>query len=133
MTPTIEEKQEFFAQYFGQDVLVLYPNSCTNKCYIELSYNRNIEDDYLELKDLKNITDEDATQVAKYRYENPKMMLYAEIGKIIIFNYINQSKNKGEHELELFEIDFLRSKGYALPFRQYSVEQMIEFGWIKLI
>jgi len=29
-------------------------------------------------------------------------------------------------------IDFLRSKGYALPFMGLSVEQQIEYGWSKL-
>lgn len=30
-------------------------------------------------------------------------------------------------------IDYLRSKGYALPFRDISIEQQIEYGWIKII
>lgn len=29
-------------------------------------------------------------------------------------------------------VDFLRSKGYALPWNGISVEEQIEFGWIKL-
>lgn len=29
-------------------------------------------------------------------------------------------------------LDFLRSKGYALPWRGYTVEQLISFGWLKL-
>ena len=28
--------------------------------------------------------------------------------------------------------DYLRSKGYALPYNGLSVEQLIKFGWIKL-
>jgi len=28
--------------------------------------------------------------------------------------------------------DFLRSKGYALPFHGLSVENLIEYGWVKL-
>lgn len=31
------------------------------------------------------------------------------------------------------EITYLRSKGYALPWMGLSVEQQIEYGWIKLI
>lgn len=29
-------------------------------------------------------------------------------------------------------VDFLRSKGYVLPWMGLSVEQLVEFGWIKL-
>lgn len=43
------------------------------------------------------------------------------------FSYMNVND---ETVLELF--DFLRSKGYALPWMGLSVEKMIEYGWIKL-
>ncbi|MGD1319184.1 hypothetical protein [Chryseobacterium sp. 2R14A] len=29
-------------------------------------------------------------------------------------------------------VDYLRSKGYALPFRGLSVEKMVTYGWIRL-
>jgi hypothetical protein len=30
------------------------------------------------------------------------------------------------------ECDYLRSKGYALPWMDLSVEDLVEYGWIKL-
>lgn len=30
-------------------------------------------------------------------------------------------------------IDFLRSKGYAMPWMELSVKKMVEYGWIKLV
>jgi len=29
-------------------------------------------------------------------------------------------------------LDYLRSKGYAVPFRNYTLQQLISFGWLKL-
>jgi len=28
-------------------------------------------------------------------------------------------------------VDFLRSKGYALPFMGLSVDELVNYGWIK--
>lgn len=36
-------------------------------------------------------------------------------------------------KIEGYTYDYLRSRGYALPFMGISVEQQIEAGWIKLI
>jgi len=36
-------------------------------------------------------------------------------------------------QLPFQEIDYLRSKGYALPFMEYSVEDLISFGWVRLL
>ena len=30
-------------------------------------------------------------------------------------------------------IDFLRSKGYAVPFMEYSVDDLVSFGWVQLL
>lgn len=37
-------------------------------------------------------------------------------------------KNKG-----VVNIDILRSLGYAQPFMQYSIEDLVKLGWVKLI
>ena len=29
-------------------------------------------------------------------------------------------------------VDYLRSKGYALPWMDLSVEDLVKYGWIKL-
>lgn len=36
------------------------------------------------------------------------------------------------YSLLIETIDYIRSKGYALPWMGLSVEQQIEYGWIKL-
>jgi len=30
------------------------------------------------------------------------------------------------------QIDYLRLKGYAVPFMEYSVEDLVSFGWVRL-
>jgi hypothetical protein len=33
----------------------------------------------------------------------------------------------------MFELhDYLRSKGYALPWMGLSVDELVEYGWVKL-
>lgn len=84
----------------------------------------------LELKPLESISDEDAIDIGKYRYNYLKMMTYTEIGKCIISDYLNRS-SKWQFELEQYEIDYLRSKGYALPWMGLSVKDLIDYGWVK--
>ena len=31
------------------------------------------------------------------------------------------------------QVDYLRSKGYALPFMEHSVEDLVSFGWVRLL
>jgi len=139
MENKLHNKEKFFAQYWGQEVFceketeskdsfttyaVMYrePVNHNSLCYIDSK-------SYLELKSLKKVSDEDAIVLGKYRYREPKMLTHLEIGKSLINEFFTSPKTKIEH----FEADYLRSKGYALPFIGLSVEMMIAYGWIKLI
>ena len=84
-------------------------------------WNLKHPDFFLQLKLLSKITDEDA--ISMYRglernYESANQFLedYKSIG------FLEQS-----------EVDFLRSKGYAVPFMGYSVEDLVSFGWVRLV
>ena len=83
------------------------------------------------LTDLKNITDEDAISIAKiFKIEEDCLF----VGKCL-------AKMKGDYsEEETFiynqnakAVDYLRSKGYALPFMEYSVDDLVKFGWVRLV
>ena len=123
---TLENKTKFFAQYWGQDVLcrvifgknkneiIMHNTPCSN---LKLG---EIIDSYLELKPLSQISDEES--ILMYRglethYENAKQFLedYAAL------DFLSQN-----------EADILRSKGYALPWMDLSVEDLVEYGWVKL-
>ena len=66
---------------------------------------------------LSAITDEDARAIG---YEDYSTAL----------NYKSYTDFFEDQRIE--DIDYLRSRGYALPWMNYSVEQLIELGWIKI-
>ena len=126
---TLENKTKFFAQYWGQDLLcrvifgknkneiIMHNTPCSN---LKLG---EIIDSYLELKPLSQISDEDAIKISKEFHifksdiRNSVKELFQE------FDVLGLSMETG---------DYLRSKGYALPWMDLSVEDLIEYGWIKL-
>ena len=112
-------KCRFFAQYWGTKTLYV-----GGVGLVEIGkggWNLKHPDFFLQLKPLSKITDEDA--ISMYRglernYESANQFLedYKSIG------FLEQS-----------EVDFLRSKGYAVPFMGYSVEDLVSFGWVRLV
>ena len=60
------------------------------------------------------------------------MLSFTQIGKGIIDDYLNRVHENANFNIEQYEIDYLRSKGYALPYMDLSVEDLISYGWIKL-
>lgn len=113
---TNELKAKFFALYWGQDVMV-----------------KSMSFAYLLLKPLSAITDEDAIEVAiiagNSSYTDDRR---AYNGRLLLQEFLRRQCNVyGEDWLKLF--DYLRSRGYALPYMGISVEQQVEAGWIKLI
>ena len=116
-------KCRFFAQYLGQEVLRWHQ-------WVETKQNSKVDLSipaiekkgwFIKLKPVSKITDEDA--ISMYRgleinYESANQFLedYKSIG------FLEQS-----------EVDFLRSKGYVVPFMNYSVEDLVSFGWVQLV
>ena len=110
-----ESRRKFEALYFGQNVFWT--------CRVPME-KENILDgrklarpfskyDKIELKPLCQISDEDLITL---NLKAGNYTEYAEKGCFI-----------------LDESDYLRSKGYALPWMGLSVEEMVDAGWIKLI
>ncbi|WP_445720434.1 hypothetical protein [Flavobacterium sp.] len=123
--PQTDVKCRFFSQYFGVKVFQNELNKQYN--YVKYSYPLTIEKDFnkeikefLELKPLSKITDEDAIEIQRITGSNhlPKQPL--------IYACLKKSD-------AIPVIDYLRSKGYALPFMEYSVEDLISFGWVRLV
>ncbi len=122
--PQSSVKSRFFAQYWGQKVMKKNIEGLENFYSEPDGFIRSMTKDsplFLELKPLSKITDEDV--ISMYRglernYESANQFLedYKSIG------FLEQS-----------EVDFLRSKGYAVPFMEYSVDDLISFGWVRLL
>lgn len=126
MENTEINKVKFFAQYWGQKVFVnpILDSRPVNNTYL-FGYDEpeDIEMEYLELKPLSLITDEDAEGYLHF------------IGCHSFGNRIEKAKEQIQEDChnDIHMSDYLRAKGYALPWMGISVEKLVEYGWIKLI
>jgi len=151
--PQMAVKCRFFSQYYGQKILRWHqwietkPNS-----KVDLSIPA-IEKSgwFIKLKPLSKITDEDAIEIIKiidsksnnfinvnYSYAEKKELPYiksviSDKGRFDINDNFCLIIDKQVIHFSLNIFDYLRSKGYALPFLEYSVEELISFGWVRLV
>lgn len=125
-----ENKKKFFALYAGQRVLA--DNLRSNE-RLDQSWNWSHPDFWLNLKPLSQISDEDAIEVAKMLdwfaldFEENHLDQFKK-------HFLNQALEWDHYGIytSLIVIDFLRSRGYALPWMGLSVEELIAAGWVKL-
>lgn len=129
MENTIENYQKFICLYFGQIVLN-FKDSSNNTYQVNVNniwgkgFNSQLKSSWLSLTPLSKITDEDALNIAV-------IVGLLHDGKIeSIVNWIES--NISNRKINPDVIDYLRKKGYAVRYDGLSVEQQIEFGWIKL-
>lgn len=132
LTPQLKEK--LYALYWGQEV----------KCYTQLDGPFMIDDgrkmrtsvSYLLLRPITQVTDEEAIEVAKiWRPLRGNVGYNSQFHTAICGREIIDRLNGYDRDFETFMLltDYLRSKGFALPFMGISVEEFIEAGWIKLL
>jgi hypothetical protein len=136
-----ETKVKIMALYYGQNVLRRQPK--TDLLYMidgqDLDLNQKGQgfNHLIEVKPLSSIIDEDAIEVAKIMYPdyefNGQTDMIAQAKDILLL--ITKAFN-GQRVYDLKEpmhlVDYLRSKGYALPAYGFSVEQLVESGIFKL-
>lgn len=155
MENNLENKTKFFAQYWGQRVFVGHVLEEVNSSYIDPMYDTSI----LELKPLEDITDEDAIDVAKIvspmlfdgngdngghiidkseikaGWISVKHMRKITMVDIdldgFVFEY-HEDEGYTRPSLVNAGADYLRSKGYALPWMGLSIDDLIKYGWVKL-
>ena len=118
-------RSRFFAQYWGTKTLYI-----GGVGLVELGtggWNLKHPDFFIQLKPLSKLSDKDAIEVSKIWGSKVESKILGNIISIRI-------GTKGESEVRnsIGVIDFLRSKGYALPFMEYSVDDLISFGWMRL-
>ena len=108
-------KEALFAQYWGQEIS--YSHFYANGEAMKVGSECSIEFiSYLVLKPLSAISDEDSKA----------------IGLVKVGRETVDEEAFYEQQWSAEEIDYLRSKGYALPYRNVSVDEMVELGLIKL-
>ena len=92
-------------------------------------YHSEVEDISISLKKLSSITKEDLIAIG-IDYPPEVIEIYPENR-----NYQWEAKRMFGHAiggLSLKDFDYLRDKGYALPWRGISVKKQIEYGWITI-
>lgn len=145
---TLENKAKFFAQYWGQKVYGWHDGTSTNFQSLNIT-----EKEFLIIKPLSSISDEDAIACIKERlirdaYDEDKIKFIGNvtinkstktIHQVYISATVKYSNFADEiqslllnRNMKAYTVDYLRSKGYALDWNGITVEQQIEYGWIKL-
>lgn len=124
---TPENKARFFALYWGQPVFIGHKLEAVNENYISPIYDSSI----LELSPLSQISDED---VMLFFELSPQKVFWSNTGYITKESPVGKIRNL----ISSFEyipsnvVDGLRSKGYALPFENLSVDDLVSYGWVRL-
>lgn len=133
MNKTLENKSKFFAQYLMQSVFVNGLGAKGVLTSMDLHwFSHGSIYGFLELKSLFDIASKDLDFVCNIIGEKRSSHL-SSIGLRNTRSYFLGEMMPG---IELNEhikvVDYLRSKGYALPWMGLSVEKQIEYGWIKI-
>jgi len=146
-------KEVFFAQYWGQKVLNVFLN---NGEYELINLKEKVypynQEDHLLLKSVKDISNKDAygvgIKVNCWSWVERRMDFFEddEMKDTHIASGRNFAHSIGteygwgmSHPFAdnvtdiLSAYDFLRSKGYCLPFMGLSIDKLIDLGWVKII
>ena len=111
---TLENKRKFFAQYWGQKILLHVIDVDDILLLLNNEIDNDVKNWLLYLIPISQISDEDAVALG---YTDSKSAITKHLKMI------------GK---ETSDADYLRSKSYALPWMDLSVEDLIEYGWVKL-
>jgi hypothetical protein len=139
MELTNELKARFFALYFGQEIAEEY----TLNRLFKIGKHMNLEDiNSINLRPLSSIKEEEAKECGLSGLDQEERkealalfdampLLNHKENIITIFENIEPIEG-GLVKYIIANIDYLRSKGFALPFMGISVDEMVKAGWIKL-
>lgn len=134
MENNLENKSKFFALYWGFKCLrneLLNDNIPAHK--VDTSNCKGLPQQYLELKPLSQISDEDKIHICSLLgIANYKDAYGFEDLFVSVNNNIQSYLSDDSIDFTLECYDYLRSRGYALPWMGLSVEQLVEYGWVKL-
>lgn len=121
-----ENKAKFFGLYIEQDVL--HGQWGVNGNLIDLIGTKETYGKYwIELAHIYSITEEHVIEAAKI------MKCEHHLDQKNIQEGIYEIKVAIKYDsLTWLCVEYLRSKGYALPWMGLTVEEMVEAGWIKL-
>jgi hypothetical protein len=133
-------KCRFFAQYYGLEVAFI-PSYPDGNDLIKAKVSNIKEIQYLELKPIINDTEYKIPDGWEfYKEYTPKEDGYAgmKIRKQYESNELTLNEDGYKYDMIWptkinIGIDQYRAEGYAVPFMEYSVEDLISFGWVRLL
>ncbi|NCT09170.1 MAG: hypothetical protein GW772_03695 [Flavobacteriia bacterium] len=122
----LELRTQFFVHYWGQKLLQV-----TSTQIVEVGQHWNLKHPNfkLKLKPLSTLKDHEALivgQIENFESKKPIDLISSEDFILLMVDLKHGSCHK------FHVVDYLRSKGYALPFMQYSVKDLVEMGWVEL-
>jgi hypothetical protein len=131
----LDIKMKFYAQYFGQKIVrsefVEQARNLTTVNANCFAFPHLIINSCLKLKSIENITDEDKNII-----EQSIIGFVDKLFFVGCFGYIDCKSAISENIITTFlnsyHFDFLRSKGYAVPFMEYSIDDLIKMNFIKI-
>ena len=135
-------KDKLFAQYWGQKVALYYENIFN----YDFEFPKHwFNDTKLELKSLSNLSREDAiflycSKNGLHRQERVSLVEYSFSNNILGIEISSPDYSTNLTPKDYFPVDgipskltdYMRSKGYAMPYMGLSVEKQIEYGWVVL-
>ena len=129
---SLQNKLKFFSQYALQKSLLYKDQLLIVDSNI---YNPEVlENSQLLLKPLSSISDEDKQVICKILdLEYSEDTTYGFENFFISNQKIESYPSDDSVDFDLECYDYLRSKGYALPWMGLSVQEIVEAEWIKLI
>lgn len=90
------------------------------RCALSPTYRKYVPKYSLELKNISSLAEEDREYLGL-----PQGGEFYEWG--------TYSRRGIVHHFSPYEVDYLRSKGYALPWMGLTVEDLVSYGWVQLI
>lgn len=136
---TLENKAKFIALHYGQKVYYQQNGKGGQELdpfHVSVITLMEIEHCKLLLKPTSSITNQDAidlaVQILKYDKEDYHIQDLLHVGKSVA-TIFPKTFPQLRAETIVGIGDFLRSRGYALPWLGISVEKMSEWNWIKLV
>lgn len=124
---TLENRAKFFAQHWGQ-MVKCWNNDYDNVGLVGVIFMSKpyLPNFHLKLSPLSSITDEDAFVCAEIRGHDISKLTALEAKGLALIRFPHHT------DISFLLLDYLRSKGYALPWMGLSVEELINAGWIRL-
>ena len=122
---TLENKRKFLVHSYVENRNLVKCKDGEGITFGILNIFNNPEDFYAELKSLSSITDEEALYLAELQYSLGEYITIVN-GRCMVSCYANQC------DLNQKQVDYLRGNGYALPWNDLKIEDLIEYGWVKL-